>query len=373
MCEYSCLICILIGRQSKMKACLKLKRKDKEETPFMRNSRLLLEERIALFNGKCNPIRFFSAKELSKATNNYDRRQLFLRDGSVKFYKGCLEGRLVSVKKFDDYHLPQWPFPPVTRYGIFKDVVIGSNMSSHKNVLKLLGCCLETQSPTLVYEYVGHKNLFTCIRYPIESPWLLDRDDPVKSQPLPWKCRVRVAMGIANAVAYLHTAFSRPFVHRDIQPLVIILDENNVPKLIDFSRSLPIPEGQVHATDSVVSSRIGCIAPDYRLTGNFTEKDDVYYFGGFQLELLTGWTVSTKITRYNEDLHLDWVKAEYDEQRLIEIVDLELLEESVDQQQFLTFANLALSCISDKREDRPTITDVAKQLRRIYDQCLTHP
>ncbi|KAG6702165.1 hypothetical protein I3842_07G019800 [Carya illinoinensis] len=247
-------------------------------------------------------------------------------------------------------------------------------MSIHNNVLKLLGCCLETQWPTLVYEYVGHKNLFTRIRYRFESPWVLDRDDPVKSQPLPWKCRLRIAMGIANAVAYLHTAFSRPFVHRDIRSPLIILDENNVPKMVDFSLSLSIPEGQVHANDYRVVSRIGCIPPHYYLTCNFTEKDDVYHFGGFLLELLAGWTLSTKITRYNENrLLLDWVKAEYDEQRLIEIVDPELLKESVDQQQFLTFANLALSCLSERREDRPTITDVAKQLRQIYDQCLTPP
>ncbi|KAF5454050.1 hypothetical protein F2P56_023746 [Juglans regia] len=332
------------GRQSKMNSCLKLKMKDKEETPFMKNGRLLLEERIALFNGKCNPIRFFSAKELSTATNNYDESQLFLHDGSFKFYKGCLEGRLVSVKKFDDHR-----HRPLTRYeDIFKDVVIGSNMSIHKNVLKLLGCCLETQWPTLVFEYVGHKNLKECIRYRIE-PY----------QPIQWKGRLRIAMGIANAVAYLHTALSMPFVHRDIQLSHIMLDENNVPKLIDFSLSLPIPEGQLHATDGVVRSRIGFVAPDYFLTSNFTQKDDVYSFGKILLVLL-----------YNEAHILFFEKAEYDEQRLIEIVDPELLKESVDQQQFLTFGNLALSCISNKREDRPTITDVAKQLRQIYDQCL---
>ncbi|KAG7969199.1 hypothetical protein I3843_07G018700 [Carya illinoinensis] len=299
-----------------MNACLKLKRKDTEETPFMKNGRMLLEERIALFNGKCNPIRFFSAMELSTATNNYDA------------------SRLVSVKKFNIDH------SPLTRYeDIFKDVVIGSNMSIHKNVLKLLGCCLETQWPTLVYGYVGHKNLFACIR---------DRVDCLSRYH---KCRVRIAMGIANAVAYLHTTFSRPFVHRDIQSSVIILDENNVPKMVDFSLSLPIPEGQ--------GLKTGFLAPDFCITGNFTEKDDVYCFGGILLVLLAGWMLNTNSTTYSEGHLLGWVNAGY-EQRLIEIVDPELLKESVDQQQFLTFANLALSCISNKREDRPTITNVGK-------------
>ncbi|KAK4568287.1 hypothetical protein RGQ29_003888 [Quercus rubra] len=127
--------------------------------------------------------------------------------------------------------------------------------------------------------------------------------------------RLRIAMGIAKVVAYLHTAFSRLVVHRDVRSAIIILDENNVAKLIDFSLSISIPKGEQHVEDAV-RGRTGIGAPEHRL---------------------------------------------------IEIVDPMLLNEGINQEQFLAFAQIALSCISDIAEDRPTMIDVAKQLRKIYE------
>uniref|UniRef100_A0A7N2L4U2 Protein kinase domain-containing protein n=1 Tax=Quercus lobata TaxID=97700 RepID=A0A7N2L4U2_QUELO len=100
--------------------------------------------------------------------------------------------------------------------GIIKDIVVGSQMTVHQNVVQLLGCCLETK--------------------------YFDPTEAVHFEPLTWKCRLRIAMGIANAVANLHTAFSRPIIHRVVRLAITILVENNVAKLIDFShlRSIPI-------------------------------------------------------------------------------------------------------------------------------------
>ena len=259
-----------------MNACLKLKWKPKEETSFMKNGGLLLEELIAFCNDKSNPTRNFSAKELRKATNNYDPCPRFLVAADFEFYKGSLEDRLVSVKVYRDERGIQ----DNILERIIKDIVVGSQMSAHKNVLKLLGCCLETKHPILVYEFVGDKILSNCIR-PI---------DRVNSQPLPWKCSLRIAMGIANAIAYLHTTFSRPVVHRDIQSPTIILDGENVAGLIDFSLSISIPEGQLHAEDAVLG-RMGLGDPEYSSTGHVTEKSDVFSFGLFLLVLLAGWIV----------------------------------------------------------------------------------
>uniref|UniRef100_A0A2N9EEB3 Protein kinase domain-containing protein n=1 Tax=Fagus sylvatica TaxID=28930 RepID=A0A2N9EEB3_FAGSY len=247
-----------------------MKRKAKEETPFMKNGRLLLEELIAFCNGKSNPIRVFSAEELIRATNNYDQHQSFAWDGDFEFYKGSLEDRLVSIKKYPDRG---FSVMEDTVLGIIKDIVVGSQMSVHQNVLKLLGCCLETKNPIIVYEFVGYKTLSSCIN-PI--------DQTVQSEPLTWKCRLRIAMGIANAVAYLHTSFSRPVIHRDIRSATILLDENNVAKLIDFSLSISIPKGQLHV-DTAVRGRMGICAPEYMTTGYLTEKADVFKL----------WSVST--------------------------------------------------------------------------------
>lgn len=332
-----------------MNACLKLKRKAKDkETSFIKNGGLLLEELIALCNGKSNPIRNFSAEELRKATNNYDPSQMFMWTADFQFYKGFLEDCLISVKLYrGDLRSPT--ITDVILESIIKDIAVGSQMSVHKNVLKLRGCCLETKFPILVYEFVGSN----CIR-PI---------DKANSQPLPWKCRLRIAMGIANAVAYLHTAFSRPVVHRDIRLGSIILDEDNVAKLIDFSLCISIPEGQLHAED-IARKRRGYGDPEYRVTGHVTEKTDVFSFGLFLLTLL-----GTPDCTASEAFLPRWVKS-YDEQnRLIEIVDPALLEERIDEEQFQAFAKLGLTCMCDKGEDRPGIIDVAKQLRRIYQSA----
>ncbi|KAM4114986.1 hypothetical protein ACJW30_04G112700 [Castanea mollissima] len=239
--------------------------------------------------------------------------------------------------------------------GIIKDIVVGSQMSVHQNVLKLLGCCLETKYPTPVYEFVGDKVL---------SNFIIPTGT-VHFEPLTWKCRLKIAMGIANAIAYLHTAFSRPVVHRDVRSATIILDENNVAKLIDFSLSISIPKGEQYVEDAVRGRQN--VAPEYALTGYITEKVDVYTYGVLLLGLLAGWMLNTPERIYTESSLPMFVKSYRDQNRLIEIVDPMLLKEGINQEQFLAFAQIALSCISDTAEDRPTMIDAAKQLRKIYE------
>ncbi|KAL4633740.1 hypothetical protein ACB092_04G144100 [Castanea dentata] len=337
-----------------MISCLKKKRKAKEETPYMKNGRLLLEELIAFCNGKSNPIRVFSAEELRKETNNYNQHQCIMWDCDFKLYKGSLEDCLFSVKKYYTEEKGYSVMEDVT-LGIIKDIVVGSQMSVHQNVLKLLGCSLETKYPTPVYEFVGDKVL---------SNFIIPTG-VVHFEPLTWKCRLKIAMGIANAIAYLHTAFSRPVVHRDVRSAIIILDENNVAKLIDFSLSISIPKGEQCVEDAVRGRQN--LAPEYALTGYITEKVDVYTYGVLLLGLLAGWMLNTPECIYTESSLPMFVKSYRDQNRLIEIVDPMLLKEGINQEQFLAFAQIALSCISDTAEDRPTMIDAAKQLRKIYE------
>ena len=130
----------------------------------MKNGRLLLEELIAFCNGKANSICVFSTEELKRATNNYDQRQCISQDSDFKLFKGSLEDRLLSVKK---YYTGEKGFSVMEEVtlGIVKDIVVGSQMSVHKNVLKLLGRCLETKCPTPVYEFFRDKILSNYI-YP---------------------------------------------------------------------------------------------------------------------------------------------------------------------------------------------------------------
>ena len=191
----------------------------KGDNNFLKNGASVLEAVIRYFNGDCNPIRSYSAKELRSATRDF--KQKIHKDCFYTLYKGIHEGREIAVKTFEVCLEDE-----VKR--VANEVAIASRMSNHNNVLKLLGCCLETELTILVYESPTNGNL----RSYIDS----------KDQQLPWEHKLRVAIGIANAVAYLHHGLSKKIIHRDIKPGHIFLDQNGAAKLLDFLLAIPIPE-----------------------------------------------------------------------------------------------------------------------------------
>ncbi|KAJ6434445.1 hypothetical protein OIU84_018038 [Salix udensis] len=294
-------------------------KKDKKvnrETAFIRNGSKLLEKLVDICDGKCNSIRSFSATELEKATNNYDPQKLLIEDRFYNLYKGFLQGRPVSVKKFKDGD---------TEYELcFNDIVYSSKMSVHKSFVKLLGCCLETPIPILVFEYVGDRTLKDC------------------------------------------GALRKPIVFRNIKPSNILLDDNHEAKLSDFSISISVPEGESHVRDGVIAGAPGLIAPECFTTGNFNEKQDVFNFGVFLLLLLSGQPV------YDHEGEIwlqDHVEDCIEDDRLNEVIDSTIIAEGAwpgKEQQLQAFAALALRCSSYIEEDRPSMIDVSKELRKMH-------
>ena len=131
------------------------------------------------------------------------------------WYNGSFEGRMISIKKYlphndDDY--------------LFTDIAVSAKMSTHNNVLKLIGCCLETQVPISVYESAANGSLSSRL-YNVSSQ---DGAQQHQREPLSWQSRLKIAREIAHAISYLHTAFSRPIVHRDIKPGNVFLDQHGV-------------------------------------------------------------------------------------------------------------------------------------------------
>ncbi|XP_025011952.2 non-functional pseudokinase ZED1 [Ricinus communis] len=321
----------------------------KYEKALMRNGRSLLEKSVALNNGRGNPVRCFSVKELQNATNSYSQHNVFYIDGTCRLYKGLIRDRPVIVKKYDYKHPSEDPV---------SDIVIASEMSVHRNVLKLLGCRLESEIPIPVFEYAEKGTL----------------EDYVQKTALLWKDRLKIAVDVASVIAYLHTAFPRPIVHRDISLASILLDEDCAAKVTGFSLSISIPEGETHIEDEVAGT-IGYVAPEYFMKRMFNEKIDVYSFGVVLLVLLTGHGPILRSPTTNESHALVvFVEAKIKNERFNEIIDPAILEEGPwpeKEQQLKSFLTLAMQCTRKDEEDRPEITDVAKQLRHIYHSLMS--
>lgn len=321
--------------------------KKERERAFLENGSRLLEELIVSCNGRPPPIRSFSIEELRRATNNYDPCRMFRRGGYYEWYSGSFEGRMVYIKEFTT---------EAPRDFVFTDIAICSKMSAHNNVLKLVGCCLESPIPISVYESATNGTLESGIRVSSHQQ---------QRQSITWQSRLMIAKDIAHTISYLHVAFSRPIVHRNIKAATIYLDQNDVAKLSDFSLSIEIPKDQDHVVDAV-RGNIGSLCPTYLSTGCITEKTDTFSFGVFLLELLTG-QVSFDIARFADDecvMLTDHVKFH----AFNEIVDPALLVGEGGagmEQQLEAVLRLALICTEHDPERRPTMTDVTKELIRI--------
>ncbi|KAK4587021.1 hypothetical protein RGQ29_023950, partial [Quercus rubra] len=235
---------------------------------------------------------------------------------------------------------------------LFTDIAVSAKMSTHNNVLKLIGCCLETQIPISLYESAANGSLRGRVNH--------------QREPLSWQSRLKIAREIAHAISYLHTAFSRPIVHRDITPTNVLLDQNDVAKLTDFSMSILIPEGETRVKDFICGTK-NFVCPHYLATGYITEKVDVYSFGSFLLELLTGQRLHELFSTTD---YLDVEDFENDRTRFTinEVVDPAILvgeEGSVVWQQLEAVLRLALICRKEDPAIRPDMIDVTKELRKI--------
>ncbi|CAA2993677.1 non-functional pseudokinase ZED1-like [Olea europaea subsp. europaea] len=333
---------------------------------YMENGGKLLEGLIASSNGKYNiPYRVFTVEELHKATDfdftnsiNYISRSA-MWDGTGYYISGIFQQRSILVKKFHAYAKGDG----AASYAV-NDIVYTVQMNRHKNVLKVLGCCLDLEIPAIIYD-IG-------INYGLLYDLLRGRNFGNNiGRSLSWSNRLKIATDVANAVAYLHTAFPTPIIHRDLGTKNIVIDNNGVAKLVDFSLCVALPPGESQVEVDIVVGTKGHLDPDYMTTGIITEKGDVYMFGIILLELLTG-----RYPFFNVDDEYPslWNFAEHhvEKNELSKILDPIILEEIGEiEHQLQAFSRLALRCILDRGADRPYIIDVAKELVRI--QRSAHP
>ncbi|PHU18121.1 Wall-associated receptor kinase 1 [Capsicum chinense] len=228
---------------------------------FKQNGGMLLKQQMS-----SNLNKVFTIEELKKATNNFAKDRILGVGGNGVVYKGVLPyQRIVAIKKSKQLEQNQ-----IEEF--INEVVILTQIN-HKNVVKLLGCCLETEVPLLVYEYISHGTLHHHIHTKNgEMPWLSFRN------------RLRIAIESADAFSYLHSATSIPILHRDIKSANILLADYYTIKIADFGASRLRPFDQVDMS-SLIPGTLGYLDPKGIKLG-LSDKSDVYSFDVVLAELL---------------------------------------------------------------------------------------
>ncbi|XP_050368659.1 wall-associated receptor kinase 2-like [Argentina anserina] len=313
-----------------------------KEMHFKQNGGLMLQEQIRAHGGGMETPNIYTAEELKKATNNYHEDEILGEGGYGTVFKGVLrENKVVAIKKSK-------AGAPTQSEQFVNEVIILSQIN-HRNVVKLLGCCFETEVPLLVYEYITHGTL---------SEHIFNKEKG--SSSLSWELRLKIASESAGALAYLHSSASVPIIHRDVKTTNILLDDSYTAKVSDFgaSRFIPLDQAQL---ETLVQGTLGYLDPEYFHTSELTEKSDVYSFGVVLAELLTS-RVALSFSRPEKERCLaNFLVSSIENDCLIEILDADIVnEKNIETAQQVAY--LARRCLSIKGEERPTMKEVAMEL-----------
>ncbi|KAI3787333.1 hypothetical protein L1987_41733 [Smallanthus sonchifolius] len=285
---------------------------------------------------------WFTLRDLEQATRRFSSENVVGEGGYGVVYKGTLiNGTVVAVKKLLN-NLGQAEKE-------FRVEVEAIGHVRHKNLVRLLGYCIEGTQRMLVYEYVDNGNL---------EQWL--HGDTQECGVLTWEARMKVLLGIAKALAYLHEAIEPKVVHRDIKSSNILIDHDFNGKLSDFGLAKLLDSGESHINTRVMGT-FGYVAPEYANTGMLNEKSDIYSFGVLLLEAVTGRDPVDYNRVANEVNLVEWLKTMVGNRRAEEVVDpnLVLKPSTHDLKRALL---VALRCVDPVSEKRPKMSQVVRML-----------
>jgi serine/threonine protein kinase len=306
----------------------------------------------SLTDGESNTTTLFSLKELKKVTNGFADDQHLGVSGFGTIYKGTMEsGLIVAVKrtnKLDTSGAQQF----------INEVALLSQVN-HRNLVHLHGCCLATEIPIFVYEYVPNGNLSEHLRGEKSSEF----------GHLTWPKCMQIAIKTVKAIIYLHLEANPPIYHRDVKSSNILLNNTYAVKVSNFGISKLIPLNATHVS-TIAQGTPSYWDPKYFLSYQLTNKSDVYNFGVVLLELIA--------SRPPVDLNRDKMEMnlvamcipQIKESNFEAIVDPKLLSSNFEKiettlQEIEKVASMAMHCLAFKGNDRPSMKQVTKVLHQI--------
>ncbi|CAA6663619.1 unnamed protein product [Spirodela intermedia] len=285
---------------------------------------------------------WFTLRDLEVATNRFSKDNILGEGGYGVVYSGRLiNGTPVAIKKLLN-NLGQAEKE-------FRVEVEAIGHVRHKNLVRLLGYCVEGTQRMLVYEHVNNGNL---------EQWL--HGALRQRGSLTWEARIKILLGTAKALSYLHEAIEPKVVHRDIKSSNILIDDDFNAKVSDFGLAKLLGAGKSHITTRVMGT-FGYVAPEYANTGLLNEKSDVYSFGVVLLETITGRDPVDYGRPVNEVNLIEWLKMMVGSRRAEEVVDPTI--EALPSTRALKRALLAaLRCVDPDSEKRPKMGQVVRML-----------
>nr|XP_023917802.1 G-type lectin S-receptor-like serine/threonine-protein kinase At1g11330 [Quercus suber] len=285
----------------------------------------------------------FNFEELASATKNFHLSNKLGQGGFGPVYWGKLsDGQEIAVKRLSK----------ASGQGsqeFMNEVVVISKLQ-HRNLVKLLGCCVEGEEKMLIYEYMPNKSL---------DAFLFD---PCKEKLLDWRKRFNIIEGIGRGLLYLHRDSRLRIIHRDLKASNILLDKELNPKISDFGMARIFGNNEDQANTNRVVGTYGYMSPEYAMEGRFSEKSDVFSFGVLLLEILSGRRNSSFYHDEQSMSLLGFAWKLWTADNIIALID-PMIYEPCFEMEMLRCIHVGLLCVQEFVKDRPIISVVISMLK----------